>query len=148
MNKVPLCVYIIFYLYIHLPITPVFSKTPTPALLGPSTLVPEVGNVPSLLNLVPATPVPFRQLFNNLGQPFMGYVWAMKPAVSHSADVGKQIWPACIGSKMTQLCPTFVTYGILQARILEWVAFPFSRGSSQFRDRTQVSCIAGRLFTS
>ena len=30
-----------------------------------------------------------------------------------------------------------------QTRILEWVAFPFSRGSSQLRDRTQVSCIAG-----
>ena len=38
--------------------------------------------------------------------------------------------------------------GILQARILEWVAFPFSRASSQPRDKTQVSCIAGRLFTS
>ena len=33
-------------------------------------------------------------------------------------------------------------HGILQARILEWVAFPFSRGSSQPRDRTQVSRIA------
>ena len=39
-------------------------------------------------------------------------------------------------------------HGILQARILEWVAFPFSRGSSQPRDRTQVPCIAGRFFTS
>ena len=39
-------------------------------------------------------------------------------------------------------------HGILQARILEWVAFPFSRGSSQPRDWTQVSRIAGRLFTS
>ena len=38
--------------------------------------------------------------------------------------------------------------GILQARILEWVAIPFSRGSSQRRDQTQVSCIAGRFFTS
>ena len=37
--------------------------------------------------------------------------------------------------------------GILQARILEWVAFPFSRGSSQPRDRTQVSHIAGGFFT-
>ena len=37
-------------------------------------------------------------------------------------------------------------YGILQARILEWVAIPFSRGSSQLRDRTQVSCITGRFF--
>ena len=38
--------------------------------------------------------------------------------------------------------------GILQARILEWVAIPFSRGSSQPRDWTQVSHIAGRFFTS
>ena len=38
--------------------------------------------------------------------------------------------------------------GILQARILEWVAFPFSRGSSQPRDRTQVSYVAGGVFTS
>ena len=42
----------------------------------------------------------------------------------------------------------YTAHGILQARILEWVAFPFSRGSSQPRDRTQVSCIAGRFFTS
>ena len=39
-------------------------------------------------------------------------------------------------------------HGILQARILEWVIFPFSRGSSQPRNRTQVSRIAGRLFAS
>ena len=37
--------------------------------------------------------------------------------------------------------------GILQARILEWAAIPFSRGSSQLRDRTKVSCIAGGFFT-
>jgi len=37
--------------------------------------------------------------------------------------------------------------GILQARILEWVAIPSSRGSSQPRDQTQVSCIAGIFFT-
>ena len=38
--------------------------------------------------------------------------------------------------------------GILQPRILEWVAFPLSRGSSQSRDRTQVSHITGRFFTN
>ena len=42
----------------------------------------------------------------------------------------------------------YTVHGILQARILEWVAFPFSRGSSQPRDRTQVSHIAGGVFTS
>ena len=42
----------------------------------------------------------------------------------------------------------FAVHGMLQAKILEWVAFPFYRGSSQSRDPTQVSHIAGRFFTS
>ena len=51
--------------------------------------------------------------------------------------------------KVAQLCPTLcdpmdcILHGVLQARIVEWVAIPFSRGSSQPRDQTQVSCIAG-----
>ena len=55
--------------------------------------------------------------------------------------------------KVTQTCPTLcnpmdcIVIGILQARTLEWVAFPFSRGSSQPRDWTQASHIAGRFFT-
>ena len=43
--------------------------------------------------------------------------------------------------------PGFPVHGILQTRILEWVAIPFSRGSSQPSDQTWVSHIAGRLFT-
>ena len=43
--------------------------------------------------------------------------------------------------------PGSSVHGILQARILEWVTVPFSRGSSQPRDWTQVSHIAGRFFT-
>ena len=42
----------------------------------------------------------------------------------------------------------YTGHGILQAGILEWVALPFSRGSSQPRNRTQVSRIADGLFTS
>ena len=42
----------------------------------------------------------------------------------------------------------FTVHGILQARILEWVAFPFSRGFSQPRDCTKVSRIADGFFTS
>ena len=38
-------------------------------------------------------------------------------------------------------------HGILQARKLEWIAIPFSKGSSQPRDQTQVSRIAGGFFT-
>ena len=43
--------------------------------------------------------------------------------------------------------PGFSVHGIFQARVLEWVAISFSKGSSWPRDRTQVSCIAGRCFT-
>ena len=60
-------------------------------------------------------------------------------------------------SEVAQSCPTlwdpmdcsppgFSIHGILQARILEWVAISFSRESSQPRDGTQVSCITGRCF--
>ena len=56
------------------------------------------------------------------------------------------------------LCPTLFgpldyslpgpsVYGIFQARILEWVAIPFSSRSSRLSDQTQVSSIAGRFFT-
>ena len=56
--------------------------------------------------------------------------------------------------KVAQSCPTlcdpvdYTVHGILQARILEWVDFPFSRGSSQPKDQTQISRIAGGFFTS
>ena len=46
------------------------------------------------------------------------------------------------------LQPHTIVHGILQARILEWVAFPFFRGSSQPRGWTQFSHVAGRFFTS
>ena len=60
---------------------------------------------------------------------------------------------------VTQSCPTLCdpmdcsppdssVHGILQVRILEWVAIPFSRGSSQPGDRIWVSCTAGRFFTA
>ena len=59
---------------------------------------------------------------------------------------------------LSQLCPTLCNpmdcsptgssvHGISQARILEWVAISFSRGSSWPRDQTQVPCLSGRLFT-
>ena len=60
---------------------------------------------------------------------------------------------------VTQLCPTlwphglypaklFSSVGILQARILEWVVVPFSKGYYQPRDQTQASPIIGRFFTT
>ena len=46
----------------------------------------------------------------------------------------------------TVVCQVPLSMGILQGRLLEWVAMPSSRGSSQPRDGSQVSCAAGRLF--
>ena len=59
--------------------------------------------------------------------------------------------------EVAQSCPTlcnpmdgnllgFSIHGILQARILEWIAISFSRGSSQPRDQTQVYHVGGRHF--
>ena len=58
--------------------------------------------------------------------------------VSHSAVSDSFVTQWTVGSSV---------HGILQAEILEWVAIPISRGSSQPRDQTWVSCIAGRFFT-
>ena len=62
-------------------------------------------------------------------------------------------------AQLLQSCPTpcdpmdcsppgSSVHGLLQARILEWVAVPFSRGSSQHRDRTEVSHVAGGFVAS
>ena len=70
-----------------------------------------------------------------------------KPQVYHESE-----------SEIAQSCPTLCdhmdcslsgssVHGIFQARVLEWIAISFSRGSSRPRNRTQVSRIAGRCFT-
>ena len=63
----------------------------------------------------------------------------------------------CVCVCVAQSCPTLCNpmnysppdsrvYGVLWARILEWVAIPFSRGSSQPTDQIQISCMASRFF--
>ena len=79
-----------------------------------------------------------------------------------SLPISSQTSPSvcvCVCVKLvTQLCltlwdpmdcspPGSSVHGILQARTLEWVAMPSSRGSSRPRDRTWIFCIAGRFFT-
>ena len=58
------------------------------------------------------------------------------PGESHSVE-SYSLWPHW-----------YTVHGILQARIVEWIAIPFSKGSSQTRDWTQVSHIVGGFFTS
>ena len=62
----------------------------------------------------------------------------------------KVMWSESHSVVSDSLRPTmdYTIREILQARILEWVVFPFSRGSSQLRDQTQVSYIAGGFFTN
>ena len=52
-----------------------------------------------------------------------------------------------LGNPMDGGLPGSSIHGIFQVGILEWIAIPFSRGSSQLRDQTRVSCIVDRLFT-
>ena len=72
--------------------------------------------------------------------------------VSHGQSFGAM--KVKVKAKVLWSCPTlcdpmdYTVYGILKARILEWVAFPFFMGSSQPRDYTQVSRIAGGFFAS
>ena len=67
----------------------------------------------------------------------------MRSTIKHMAHV-----------QVAQSCPTlchpidYTIHGILQAKILEWVAFSFSKVCYQPRDRTQASHIAGRFFIS
>ena len=86
-------------------------------------------------------------------------------SMTHSLQVRKRSTLLAVVSRfpkvkvlVAQLCPTLCdpmdcslpgssVHGIFQARILEWVAIPFSRRSSQPRNQTQVSCVAGRFFT-
>ena len=91
-----------------------------------------------------------------VGFPWLGVPWAASTGQLAYTPVALLCHSLCV--LVAQSCPTlcdptncsppsFSAHGILQARIPEWIAIPFSRGSSQPRDRTLVSCIPGRFFT-
>ena len=65
-----------------------------------------------------------------------------------SESVGRSVMHVQLFATSWTICslPGSSVHGILQARILEWVVIPFSRGPSPPRDQTWVSCIAGRFF--
>ena len=93
-------------------------------------------------------------LWNRKWQPALVFL----PGKFHGQKCLVGYSPCCL---VAQSCPTlcspmdcslpgFPVHGILQARILEWLAISYSRGSSQPRDRTHVSCVScivGRFFT-
>ena len=94
-----------------------------------------------------------------LKQPLWKTVWRFLEKLgimllNESAVPLLNIYPEKSEVKSLSLCnpmdcslPGFSIHGILQAKVLEWVAIDFSRGSSRLRDRTQVSCFASRPFT-
>ena len=89
-----------------------------------------------------------------------GWTWADTMEAPETLVKPLTKWTVCVCVLcvlVTQLClilydpmdyrpPGSSVHGIRQARILEWVATPFSSGSSRHRDRTEVSCMAGRFF--
>ena len=117
-----------------------------------------------LNNLLPSF---FKKSSQSYLVPFQSIVitwWILKEDGISSPKSKLSHWALhmCLCAKSLQLCPTLCgpmhchlpdhsVHGILQAKILEWVAMPSSRGSSRPRDRTCISfisCIGGRFFTT
>ena len=78
---------------------------------------------------------------------------AVSSQPGHGCSEQQARWEQEPGSEVKSVVPNSLRPHAIyspwnSARILESVAFPFSRGSSKLRDRTQVSCIAGGFFTS
>jgi len=98
-------------------------------------------------------PLAKRDLLENdilfpLGFEFSAKETLKRPCIAYCA-VLCSVTQSCLALFQPMDCslPGSSVHGILQARILQWVAMPSSRGSSQPRDQTQVSCIAGKFFT-
>ena len=91
-------------------------------------------------------PVPSEYCFVFIGGVGSGYCVCV---CVHAYTQSAQLHPTlCYPVACSPPAPGSSVHGLLQARILEWIAIFFSRGSSQPRNWTQVSRIAGRFFTS
>ena len=143
------------------------SRAPCPKLPSWTTsLLQETGSIPGLGRSpregvathssilawrIPWTEEPGR--LRSTGSQRVGHDWYDSPHIhlrlqQHVCACESEVKVQAAQSCLTLCDPMYYTvHGILQARILEWVALPFSRGSSQPRDQTQVSRIAGRFFT-
>ena len=77
----------------------------------------------------------------------LGKPWSVIRTQQVMCVCAKPLQGSTLCDPMDCSLPSSSAHGILMARILEWVAMPSSRGSSQPRDRTQVFHIAGRFFT-
>ena len=97
-------------------------------------------------------------LYAHITSIYVMFTWQAGLSVNFQYLLNPALDTSCLCTKLLQSCPTLCNpvdhnlpsssvRGILRARILEWVAIPFSRGSSQPRKGTGVSCVAGRFFT-
>ena len=73
--------------------------------------------------------------------------WFMVLSKHLGRKEGRKVTQSCLTLCDPMDCSRSSVHGIFQAIVLEWIAISFSRGSSQPRDRTQVSCIVDRCFT-
>ena len=78
----------------------------------------------------------------------MVWLWTLHMKMTFIIRYAQSLSSVWLCSPMNCSPPGSSVHGIFQARILEWVAMPSSRGFSQPRDQTQVSCTAGGFFTS
>ena len=101
--------------------------------------------------------VPSHQINIHLYFPSRFRQFHLSTSIFHPSDIYSGGGCCSVAKSCPTLCnpmdcsqPGSSVHGILQARILAWVAFSFSRGSSRPRDRTRMSCVsslAGRFFT-
>ena len=91
-------------------------------------------------------PCPWDSPGENTGVSCHFLLQCMKVKTERESEVAQSCLTLC--DPMDYSPPSSSVHGILQARILEWVAIPFSRESSQRRYPTQVSCISGSFFTN
>ena len=103
--------------------------------------------------IVPGPAVATSGLFSQSPLPFCWMIMFVSQKCAYCIFHLGHEWKGKVKVKVARSCLTlcnpmdYTVHGILQATILEWVAFPFSRRSSPPRNPTRVSCVAGGLFT-
>ena len=110
-------------------------------------------------NSSPVSPLQISSILEKLCRCYQMFIFDSIFSSEFYSQILSCVWREEVKwSEVAQLCPTLwdpmdcsppdsSIHEILQARLLEWVAISFSRGSSRPRDWTRVSCIVGRCFT-
>ena len=93
--------------------------------------------------------------YKGLKSLYWGKLWTIRYKKTKNPIASSEVVAVLVSQSCLTLCdpvdcspPGSSAHGILQARVLEWVAMPSSRRCSQPRDQTRVSCITGRFFTT